>query len=76
MTHKKQQKLNRKQLRKKQKEILHQKTSVLETERKKARRKQMTDTLVLIIFGTIILAEPVLYLIQFILIILKIIKLS
>ncbi|GEM_PF-5021649 len=76
MTLKKRRKLNRKRLRKKQKEILHQKTAVLETERKKARRKQITDSLALIIFGTIILAEPVLELVQLILIILKIIKLS
>ena len=74
MTLKKRRKLHRKQLRKKQKEILHQKTSFLETERKKARRKQITDTLVLIIIGMIMLAEPVSELVQLILISIKIIR--
>ncbi|MBR0486003.1 MAG: hypothetical protein IJJ69_14705 [Oscillospiraceae bacterium] len=74
MTLKKRRKLHRKQLRKKQKEILLRKISALETERKKARRKQITDPLFLIIIGMIMLAEPVSELVQLILIIIKIIR--
>jgi len=69
MTRKKQQKLTRKLLRKKQKEILHQKTSVL----KKGRIKKMIDPILAIMIGIIILAEPVLELINLFWIFFKII---
>ncbi|MBR1529400.1 MAG: hypothetical protein IJ642_08885 [Oscillospiraceae bacterium] len=69
MTRKKQQKLTRKLLRKKQKEILHQKTSVL----KKERIKKMMTHILAIMVGIIFLAEPLAELINLFWIFFKII---
>ncbi len=71
MTDKKKRQSRKKALRKKQKEILLQKTSVLKKERKKTQRKQILDFLCVVIVGTIILADHVLYLIEFIFYIFK-----